>query len=344
MPNNYFSEKIPIKYNMIELNQRIFGLYVTMLNDKLRNQFFYDALKKHVKGKVVLDVGSGTGLLAAYALEHGAKFVYAVEQIEQSAKVAQFALESCYDQSKFKVITGRFPNEQIIDMIPEQSIDVLVSELVGESLFDEGQYTVWKNCAKHKFFKDDAISIPDRLHCDVHVWNSHFDLVTGEVEDQARNPVQDVMLDEDALLLTKFSDALVDFDKNPTQADDYRPRPVTHNTGFMPSFKIHAELNAVDIKPDQTLKDIVSIDKDHLPDDVSFEIHLDEDKQVTVVIDNKISFTDKTLYLKDGAPPWKWSSFFKLSKAGTYKFTASLSTENPFSGEDVWKIKKIFTP
>ena len=86
MPNNYFSEKIPIKYNMIELNQRIFGLYVTMLNDKLRNQFFYDALKKHVKGKVVLDVGSGTGLLAAYALEHGAKFVYAVEQIEQSAK------------------------------------------------------------------------------------------------------------------------------------------------------------------------------------------------------------------------------------------------------------------
>jgi hypothetical protein len=61
------------------------------------------------------------------------------------------------------------------------------------------------------------------------------------------------------------------------------------------------------------------------------------------VIDNKISSTDKTLYLKDGAPPWKWSSFFKLSKAGTYKFTASLSTENPFSGEDVWKIKKIST-
>jgi predicted RNA methylase len=94
MPNNYFSEKIPIKYNMIELNQRIFGLYVTMLNDKLRNQFFYDALKKHVKGKVVLDVGSGTGLLAAYALEHGAKFVYAVEQIEQSEKVATINLNS----------------------------------------------------------------------------------------------------------------------------------------------------------------------------------------------------------------------------------------------------------
>jgi len=319
---------------MIKLNQRIFGQYVMMLNDKLRNQFFYDALKKHVKGKVVLDVGSGTGLLAAYALEHGAKFVYAVEQMEQSAKVAQFALESCYGQSKFKVITGRFPNEQIIDMIPKQSIDVLVSELVGESLFDEGQYTVWKNCVKHKFFKDDAISIPDRLHCDVHMWYSHFDLVT----DQVTKSVKHNMLDEDALLLNKFSDALVDFDRNPTHADDYRCRPSINYTGFMPSFKIHAELNAVDIKPDQTLKNIVSIDKDHLPDEVSFEIHLDEDKQVTVAIDNKISSTDKTLYLKDGH--WKLSSFFKLFKAGTYKFTASLSTERPFSGEDVWKIKK----
>ena len=63
-----------------------------MLNDKVRNEFYYNALKKSAKDKVVIDIGTGTGLLAAYALEHGAKFVYAVEGNRNSANMAQNVL------------------------------------------------------------------------------------------------------------------------------------------------------------------------------------------------------------------------------------------------------------
>ena len=41
--------------------------YANMINDRWRNEFFYNALKKHAAGKVVLDVGTGTGILAFYA-------------------------------------------------------------------------------------------------------------------------------------------------------------------------------------------------------------------------------------------------------------------------------------
>ena len=44
---------------------------------------YHDAIKRnaavHFKGKVVLDVGSGTGVLAIWAAQAGARRVYAVE-------------------------------------------------------------------------------------------------------------------------------------------------------------------------------------------------------------------------------------------------------------------------
>ena len=51
-----------------------------MLNDSIRMTAYEKAIKEVVKpGMTVLDIGTGTGILALWALKAGAKKVYAIE-------------------------------------------------------------------------------------------------------------------------------------------------------------------------------------------------------------------------------------------------------------------------
>ena len=57
--------------------------HITMLQDVERMHAYHEAIKqnaeRHFKGKAVLDVGCGTGILAIWAAQAGARKVYAVE-------------------------------------------------------------------------------------------------------------------------------------------------------------------------------------------------------------------------------------------------------------------------
>ena len=56
------------------------GLHKTMLRDKVRMKKYYEAIRPEIfKGKLVLDVGCGSGILSMWAAEAGASKVYAVE-------------------------------------------------------------------------------------------------------------------------------------------------------------------------------------------------------------------------------------------------------------------------
>ena len=90
-------------------------------------------------GKVVLDVGCGTGILSIFAAKAGAKHVYAVEASD-IADDTRDIIEANGLSDRITVI-----NERVEDVgegvIPEGGVDVLVSEwmgtcLVGESMLD----------------------------------------------------------------------------------------------------------------------------------------------------------------------------------------------------------------
>jgi len=105
-----------------------------MLSDEVRMQAYYDAVLKNTeafKNKVVLDVGTGTGILAIWAAQAGAAKVYAVEATDMAQK-AQKLVDANNVGPKIVVIQGKIEDVDI----PEQ-VDIIISEWMGLFLLRE---------------------------------------------------------------------------------------------------------------------------------------------------------------------------------------------------------------
>ena len=82
--------------------------------------------ERHFKDKVVLDVGTGTGVLSIWAAKAGAKKVYAIEADPLSAAKAREAVASAGFSDVVEVVEGISTHVTL----PEK-VDVLISETVG---------------------------------------------------------------------------------------------------------------------------------------------------------------------------------------------------------------------
>jgi predicted RNA methylase len=104
-----------------------------MLQDEVRNRAFKEAIFRNVKkGDVVIDLGTGTGILAIWAAQAGAKKVYAIEETDV-ADVAEAVIKDNGFQNIISVLKAN--SSKVI--LPE-SADVLIAELAGHFLFEEG--------------------------------------------------------------------------------------------------------------------------------------------------------------------------------------------------------------
>ncbi|KAG1683782.1 hypothetical protein DVH05_024139 [Phytophthora capsici] len=109
-----------------------------MLSDDLRMQSYRDAIfenPNHFKDKVVLDVGTGSGILSIWAAQAGARKVYAVEATD----IAQQARKVIKANGQDHIIT--VIQSKIEDVELPEKVDVIISEWMGyfllrESMFD----------------------------------------------------------------------------------------------------------------------------------------------------------------------------------------------------------------
>jgi len=131
-----------------------FNAHRSMLSDSFRVSQYKRAIDESVKkGDIVIDAGSGTGLLAVLAAKAGAKKVYAIE----ASNYAKIAKKTAFDSGvskKIEVIQDDFSRVKL----PEK-VDVLITETFGSLIFNEGAAPDLKNCIK-KNLKKDAILIP----------------------------------------------------------------------------------------------------------------------------------------------------------------------------------------
>lgn len=296
--------------NHAPISQSLIKPYLPMVNDGWRNRFYYEALKKHAQDKVVIDVGTGTGILAYYALLWGAKFVYCIDLNPASAQMADRLLSGKFDRSRFRVINEDFWSDKIVDKI-DRPIDILLSETVGPGLFDCGMFHTWQRI--QKFLSPNAISIPDRLHFDVWVWNDRVNYDSFYQQGQSVLEI-DETLDQDYanLLLEIDQDLSSGIPMNWSDINQITSEPVTKYTDVL-SYTMQDH-------PQKGFSDEIHYNECHPT--VTFELELP--RNCTVGIINKMSFEDDTLYIKDAKyMPWKWNPVFYLPESGKYKFTWS---------------------
>jgi protein arginine N-methyltransferase 3 len=128
------------------------SIHETMLRDAARTNAYADALLKNsdfVKGKVVLDVGCGTGILCLLAAKAGAKKVIGVDMssiIERSKKVVK---KNGYEDV-ITLVRGKL--EDVTLPVEYGEVDIIVSEWMGYGLYFENMLPAVMY-AKEKYLK-----------------------------------------------------------------------------------------------------------------------------------------------------------------------------------------------
>ena len=127
------------------------------LIDRVRVSAFERAISEVVRpGDVVLDLGSGTGILGLFALKAGASRVYAIDSsgLTQLAREI-FAANGFADRAVcIKGLSTRVE-------LPEK-VNVIIGDLIGRFGFDGGLVEYFAD-ARHRMARSDVRTIPSRV-------------------------------------------------------------------------------------------------------------------------------------------------------------------------------------
>lgn len=146
----------------MDMEDSYFGYYgqlqhqQNMLEDAIRTSTYQQAVleaRSVFEGKVVLDVGAGSGILSFFAAQAGARKVYAVEASAVARNARKLVEANGY--------------EQIIDVIEskvealtlEAPVDIIISEPMGVFLLHERMIESFLT-ARDRYAKPDALMFP----------------------------------------------------------------------------------------------------------------------------------------------------------------------------------------
>lgn len=136
-----------------------FGIHEEMLKDEVRTLTYRNAMyhNKHLfRGKVVLDIGCGTGILCMFAAKAGASKVIGIECsgiVEHAEKITK---ENHLDHI-ITIVKGKVEDVEI----PVEKVDIIISEWMGYCLFYESMLDTVLY-ARDKWLKPDGMMFPDR--------------------------------------------------------------------------------------------------------------------------------------------------------------------------------------
>ncbi|KAK1392552.1 Protein arginine N-methyltransferase PRMT10 [Heracleum sosnowskyi] len=127
-----------------------------MLSDRVRMDAYYNSIfrnKSHFLDKVVLDVGTGSGILAIWSAQAGAKKVYAVEATKMTDHARELVRANNLE-GIVEVIEG-----SIEDVILPEKVDVIISEWMGYFLLRESMFDS-VICARDRWLKPTGVMYP----------------------------------------------------------------------------------------------------------------------------------------------------------------------------------------
>ncbi|PVU96524.1 hypothetical protein BB561_001140 [Smittium simulii] len=129
--NNNHEKKSDYYFDSYAYNE----IHMEMIKDSARTDAYRDFIyknKSYFKGKVVLDVGCGTGILSMFAAKAGAAKVFAVD----NSNIIEKAKENVKANDLGNIITLiRGKIEDIV--LPVEQVDIIISEWMGYFLLFE---------------------------------------------------------------------------------------------------------------------------------------------------------------------------------------------------------------
>ncbi|KAF5301372.1 hypothetical protein FQA39_LY10770 [Lamprigera yunnana] len=153
-----------------------------MLEDTVRNEAYRKAIfdnKEVFRGKKVLDIGAGTGILSVFCAQAGAALVYAVEA-SKMYKLAEEIVEENNFKEVIKVIHGAIED---VSLPNDEKVDIIISEWMGHLVLHEGMLdSVIK--ARDKFLRPNGLIFPENVTlysapCQVPSLNEDWENVSG---------------------------------------------------------------------------------------------------------------------------------------------------------------------
>ncbi|XP_043456853.1 protein arginine N-methyltransferase 7 isoform X3 [Prionailurus bengalensis] len=143
--------------------------YADMLHDKDRNIKYYQGIRAAVsrvkdRGQkaLVLDIGTGTGLLSMMAVTAGADFCYAIEVFKPMADAAVKIVEKNGFSDKIKIINKHSTE---VTMGPDGDMpcraNILITELFDTELIGEGALPSYEHAHRH-LVQENCEAVPHR--------------------------------------------------------------------------------------------------------------------------------------------------------------------------------------
>jgi len=135
-----------------------FGIHEEMLKDTVRTGSYRSAIinNPHLfKGKTVLDVGCGTGILSMFAAKAGAEHVVGIDMsniIDQAQKI----IEANGFKDTITLVKGKLEEADL----PMQQFDIIISEWMGYFLLYESMLDTVL-LARDKYLKKGGLIFPD---------------------------------------------------------------------------------------------------------------------------------------------------------------------------------------
>jgi hypothetical protein len=140
--------------------------HIVMVNDLERAEAYGAAMHATIRqGDVVLEVGTGAGLLSCFAVRLGARHVYTVERSAVLYEVAKKVFAANGVSEKITLVRAASADLKALGVIKDP-IDVFVTETIGALGFDEGIVPIFEHVGP--LLTPDTKVIPRNLklkHC-----------------------------------------------------------------------------------------------------------------------------------------------------------------------------------